>query len=85
MNPQQFLRRTTQIVESFTQDEETIFLSDRYQEVPHLEFPAIVLKDDANSKGPTSKNVNAETYTAIGNMRLTDANGNPTTEAIFRA
>ena len=31
---------------SFTQDEEQSF-SDRYQEVPHLEFP-IVLKDEAN-------------------------------------
>ena len=48
MNPQQFLRRTSQIVESFTSDEETIFLSDRYQEIPLLEFPAIILKDEPN-------------------------------------
>jgi hypothetical protein len=48
MNPQTFLNRTSQIIESFEKDESTSFVSDRYQNLPPLEYPAIILKDESN-------------------------------------
>ena len=44
-NPQSFLHRTSTIVQKFQDDSQTEFCSDRYQELPPLEYPAIILKD----------------------------------------
>ena len=44
-SPQFFFQQTSTIIDEFQSDEKTEFCSDKYQVLPHLEYPAIILKE----------------------------------------